>query len=38
MSKLLKGLYAYVNVGIAKILSLFPDVKYGAELFIQIIA
>ena len=30
--KIAKGLYAYVNVGIANTF-LFPDIKYGAELF-----
>ena len=30
--KIRKGLYAYVNVGVANSF-LFPDVKYGAELF-----
>jgi YaiO family outer membrane protein len=30
--KIAKGLYAYLNVGIANTF-LFPDIKYGAELF-----
>ncbi|MFV8367961.1 YaiO family outer membrane beta-barrel protein [Flavobacterium sp. LB2R40] len=30
--KIAKGLYAYVNVGVANTF-LFPDIKYGAELF-----
>ena len=30
--KIAKGLYAYVNLGIANTF-LFPDIKYGAELF-----